>query len=212
MKRHTLALMLAAATLVAAPEARAQDAPVQPRSVGINPIGLMFNGLSFVEYTHPMNEQVSFVARLDFIRWSEEEKEVEGYTDVYRSEYTESGKGPGAGVGLRYYMPLSKSVDFEISTGIDVLMVGWEWNERQYGADGSLSYRPDSGDGTTSAFAFHGGFGAKINVGSTQQFFVEPQVLFGTVGVSVENDSGQSLSGSGFFFGGALVLGMNLWQ
>jgi hypothetical protein len=211
MKRQALALMFAAAALAAASGARAQDEPVRPRSVGLNPIGLMFNGLSFVEYTHPVNRQVSFVARLDFIRWSENETEIEGYTDVYRSDYSESGKGPGAGVGLRYFTPLSKSVEFEISTGIDVLMVGWEWNESQYGADGSLSYRPDSGDGTTSAFAFHGGFGAKISVGSTRQFFVEPQVLFGTVGVSVENDSGQSLSGSGFFFGGALVLGMNLW-
>ena len=29
----------------------------------------------------------------------------------------ESGAGPGAGVGIRYYIPVAKSVDFELMTG-----------------------------------------------------------------------------------------------
>ncbi|MCK4775075.1 MAG: hypothetical protein KAT30_09825 [Candidatus Krumholzibacteria bacterium] len=211
MARFTTLLILVFALIIAIPlvsNAQQDRYPVQ--TVGVNPLGLIFNGLSFVEYTRPIGPQVSFVTRLDFIRWSEEEIDQEGYRDVYTSEYKESGKGPGAGVGIRYYMPVAKSVDFELSTGIDILMVGWEWEDRQRAADGSLSYAPDSGDGTTAAFAFHAGFGAKINLGATKKFFIEPQVLFGTMVLNVERSEGVNASGTGVFLGGAIVLGVNL--
>lgn len=211
MARFTTLLILVFALIIAAPlVSMAQQERYPTPTVGVNPLGLIFNGLSFVEYTHPIGPQVSFVTRLDFIRWSEEEIEQEGYNDVYTSEYKESGKGPGAGVGIRYYIPVAKSVDFELMTGIDILMIGWEWEDRQRAADGSLSYAPDSGDGTTATFVFHGGFGAKINLGATKKFFLEPQVLFGTMALSQERSDGAELSGTGFFFGGAIVLGMNL--
>ncbi len=199
-----LVLMVTAPCLL-----NAQEPTLQPRSIGVNPVGMVLNGLSFVEFTYPLAPQFSMVARLDYIRYSEEETEHEGYNDVYNNEYTEKGSGPGAGFGVRYFAPLSTSVNFTVSSGIDILMVNWEWNEYQYGRDGSLSYRPDSGDGTTTAFAFHGGFGLKIMPGKSKTFFIEPQALFGTLSLNVEKDNG-TVTGNGFFFGGAVVLGVNL--
>lgn len=210
MTRFKTLLVLTFAVAITVPQIlNAQTQALPPRTIGVNPVGAIFNGLSFVEFTYPLAPQFSMVARLDYIRWSENETEHEGYDDVYNSEYKESGKGPGAGIGIRYYVPMSASLDFEISTGIDVVAVGWEWEEREYGRDGSLSYRPDSGDGTTTAFAYHAGFGLKISPGRAKKFFIEPQALFGSLALNVDSDRGEA-AGVGFFFGGAVVIGVNL--
>ncbi len=205
------ALLIAVVVLnIVAPQISLAQEELPAKTVGINPLGLVINGLSFVEYTRPIAHRTSFVTRLDYIRWSEEESEVEGYTDVYRSEYKESGSGPGVGVGVRYHAPVSKSVDFELSSGVDVLLVGWEWNQREFGPEGSLAYAPDSGEGTTAAFAFHVGIGAKMQLGAAGKFFIAPQLLMGTLAMNIETE-GIEVSGVGFFAGGVLLFGMNLY-
>ncbi len=209
MKQSIITIAVATALLAGtAGQLFAEEIPERARTVGINPIGLALNGLSFVEYTHPISPQASLVTRLDFLQWDEEEYEYEGYTDANSTTYHETGAGPGVGIGIRYFLPISSAVELEVMTGMDIILTSWNWTQRSRDTYGYPSYS-DSGDGATTAFAFHAGFGSRIMAGRSG-FFVEPQVLFGSLSMSVESSNGYDLAGTGFFMGGALVLGMQM--
>jgi len=66
------------------------------RAVNINPVGVLFQGLSYVEYEYMIAPTVSIAARLDNFRYKYNEKET-NYT------YDEKGNGFGLGGGVRFY-------------------------------------------------------------------------------------------------------------
>lgn len=176
-------------------------------TIGLNPVGLVLEGLSFLEYTRPIAGATSLTVRLDHVRWSDEEEEIEGYTDVYRTTYEETGSGFGAGIGLRTAFGNPAGASFVVGGGLDVVSASWEWKEQSYTAWGSPSYGGE-GSGDTFALAYHGGVGGRFMLGRSG-LFLEPQLLFGSMSIEVESSSGYG-SGVGFFVGPSVTIGMAL--
>jgi len=170
----------------------------------VNPMGLLLDGLAYLEYEHEVFPQAYVLARGDLIKWSEEETEVEGYTDVWETEYKESGIGPGLGIGMRYYLlPATSPFAPYGSFGTEVVFVSWEWEQTSYQQDGSV-YESDDGDGSTTAFAFHFGVGVDVRM---QNFLLQGGLLAGSLLLNEERSSGEELSGTGFFFSPVVALG-----
>lgn len=175
------------------------------RGIIVNPIGIVFGGLSYVEYEHEFSPQTMFLGRFSLVRYSEHEEEIEGYNDVHRYEYDESGFGPGIGGGVRYYfIDEHNTISPYVDVGTDIVMVGWSYKENQYRPDNSI-YQTLDGSGTTAAFAFHSGAGIRYNLNNSKINFHGGTKL-GTLMLNIERDDGANGSGIGFFFG--LVLGV----
>lgn len=202
MRQTVVVLILCGFALVLLPFAVAGQ--TLNKGVLLNPMGLVLDGLAYLEYEHEILPQAHFLARGDLIRWGEKEEEIEGYTDVYRTEYTESGIGPGLGLGMRYYFLPAKSPFTPYgSFGTEVVFVSWEWEETSYRQDGSV-YETYDGDGSTVALAFHFGTGVDIRM---QNFVLQGGILAGSLLLNEERSSGEELSGTGFFFSPVVALG-----
>ncbi len=176
-------------------------------TIGVNPVGLAMDGLSFLEYTKPIAGNTSLTFRLDYVHWTDNEDENEGYTDVWRTKYDEKGTGFGAGIGVRSAFGNPLGASFVIGGGLDFVSASWEWTQQSWDIYGYPSYH-DSGDGTTTAVAYHGGLGGRFVFGDSG-FFLEPQLLFGSMSLEVDSSQGYG-SGIGFFVGPAVTFGMTL--
>lgn len=174
------------------------------RSLIINPVGLLFGGLSYAEYEHEIIPQTSALFRFSLIKYNNSEDGIEGYNDCYSWEYKESGFGPGIGTGMRYYfLDESNTVSPFVDVGTDIAIVGWSWEEEQQRRDGS-HFQTLDGDGTTTAFAFHLGGGLNIN---QKNMFLQLGLKAGTLMLDIEKSSGVNGSGIGFFIGPIIAFG-----
>jgi len=160
------------------------------RAVNINPVGVLFQGLSYVEYEYMIAPTVSIAARLDNFRYKYNEKET-NYT------YDEKGNGFGLGGGVRFYLKKEGVLDGLFGgIGVEFVQEKWEWTENDYG------YHYE-GDGTTFAFALHFQAGYKIKV--NENIYVEPSFYSGWFSMSEED-----IEGFGIFVSPALSVGFKL--
>ena len=158
--------------------------------IGVNPIGIVYQGLSYLEYERKLKPRMAVTVRLDNFRYEYEESET-SYT------YDETGNGYGIGIGLRTYLSQSEDINgFFIGSGAEVLSVNWEWDEYDYG-------NIYAGDGTTMSFALHASAGYKYMLDDI--YFVEPLLYAGWL--YIESDE---LQATGVFIAPAITIGMKL--
>ena len=89
--------------------------------IGVNPVGILYQGLSYLEYERKLRPRMAVTVRLDNFRYDYEESE-------YRYTYDETGNGYGVGIGMRTYLSQSDDIEgFFVGTGAEVLSGNWEW-------------------------------------------------------------------------------------
>jgi hypothetical protein len=142
--------------------ARAQESPEQ--AIAVNPLGVIWQGLSYVEYERMVTSSMSVAFRIDYFQYTYSEEES-NYT------YDEEGKGAGVGGGVRFYTKnTGKMEGFYGGAFFDMVQVDWEWDEDDNG-------RMDSGSGQTFSFSILFQIGYKISLGD--RFFFDPSVYGG---------------------------------
>ncbi len=160
------------------------------QSIGINPVGVLYQGLSYLEYERKIRPNASLTCRIDNFRYDYSESET-SYT------YDEEGNGYGVGIGIRHYFYADDDIQgFYGGTGIDLVSVDWNWNEYDYGS----TYQ---GEGTTMSYAFHANIGYKFML--DEQFFLSPSLYTGWIYISNEN-----LAGFGLFISPAVTIGSKI--
>lgn len=153
--------------------ANAQTEPEQ--AIAINPLGIVWQGFSYIEYERMVSPGMSVAFRIDYFQYTYEENES-NYT------YDEEGKGSGVGGGIRFYTKgTGKMEGFYGGAFIDAVQVDWEWNEDDNG-------RRESGDGQTFSFSILFQIGYKINLGN--RFFVDPSIYGGYLSTDESLDIG----------------------
>ncbi len=158
------------------------------QGVGINPLGLGLEGLSYLEYERMFAPYASVAFRMDNFRYDYKEREP-NYT------YDEKGNGFGGGVGIRYYLTGYEKLEGLFGgTGVEFIVVKWQWDEDDYG---SLY----SGEGTTFAFALHFQAGYKISIGD--KMYLEPSFYAGWISLEEEE-----IEGVGIFVMPAFTFGL----
>ncbi|MFC2091686.1 hypothetical protein ACFLTD_02830 [Elusimicrobiota bacterium] len=159
-------------------------------SLGVNPVGFLYQGLSYLEYERKIKPKIAVTVRLDNFRYEYEESET-------RYTYDETGNGYGVGVGVRQYVSSDDELEgFFIGSGAEALSVKWEWDEYDYGA----TY---TGEGTTLSFAVHASAGYKFVF--NEDYFFAPLLYIGWL--YIESDE---LQATGVFFAPAVTIGVKL--
>jgi hypothetical protein len=153
--------------------ALAQEKPEQ--AIAVNPLGAIWQGLSYVEYERMISPGMSVAFRVDFFQYTYDEEES-NYT------YDEEGSGAGVGGGVRFYTKGNGKMEgFYGGAFIDAVQVDWEWNEDDNG-------RRDSGSGQTFSFSILFQVGYKIGIGD--HFFIDPSIYGGYLSTDASLDIG----------------------
>ena len=131
------------------------------QAINLNLLGLVFGGLSYLEYERMVNQFLSVAFRIDYFAYDYKESET-NYT------YNESGNGFGLGSSVRAYLNANNQLKgFYGGFGMDVISVNWKWDENDSGS----KY---NGSGSTTSFAIHFQTGYKFNIGNN--FHIDPSL------------------------------------
>jgi hypothetical protein len=197
---NRLVIALTAAAVFSPGTGFGQDGPSRRNSLGVTPVGLFIDGIAYVEYTRTMGIGMSAVLRFDYVQWENDEQK-----DVGQTLYHEVSEGPGIGLGLRAYFSTGGSIDAVVSFGFDVISAEWESTETPRSDPGESITETGQGLG----FAVHGGMGFRIPLGRTRsaRFFLEPQLLVGSLLLDERLADGDELVGMEFIIHPVAVLG-----
>jgi len=154
--------------------ALAQDEEPE-QAIAVNPLGLIWQGVSYIEYERMITPGMSVAFRLDYFQYDYEESES-------NYSYDEEGSGAGFGAGLRFYTKGNgQMIGFYGGAFIDAVQVDWEWNEDDNG-------RLDGGSGQTFSFSILFQIGYKIKI--TDNFFIDPSLYGGYLSTDESLDIG----------------------
>ncbi len=188
-KRQLLLFLISFLFLNTASAVDGLDMPPD-RLIGVNPLGMMLGGLSWLEYETMSVPGSGMVMRGDLFAYKYDEEEGSSYS------YHEDGSGFGVGFGMRSYFNGRRMNGFYGGIAADVVSVSWKWDENDYGT----SY---SGSGNTLALALTFQAGSKIFISDT--LYIDPSLNAGYIMLLSSNEDS---SGLGLLVMPALTVGM----
>ena len=164
--------------------------------IGVNPLGFILGGVSWVGYEGYIGNNFTYQIRGDIWTYGEEEGSTSNIFDNGGYYYKESETGFGGGFSVRGYAfsnaPYSGLFG---GFGLDGVFTSWKYDERY------TSYSPmTSGDGSNFTLIVNSQVGFAIAIANIR---VEPSLVAGYFAVKSENRGI-----TGFFVGGSAQIGV----